>query len=165
LGLFPTGWHHDVTLALARAVFGPKCIGKAEAVANADASVDDFGYGNGPGVIGSIKGLFQFITDSGVPWAQPGPHFPSGGMLEQFQNKAMQTCSAEALGQSLHSEQDSWAHSGWSHFDHFTHSFLSLGLSGPDVDAVNNAGVQDAAMLDTIRELTEFKTKCLRCCQ
>jgi RHS repeat-associated protein len=158
-GRFPTGWHHDVTLALARAVFGPKCIDKAKAVADADASVDDFGYGIGPGAINTMKGFSQFLTHGGPGWAQPGPHFPTGAMLDQLHTKAMQTCSAEALGQSLHSLQDSWAHSGWSSFDHFTH------LTAPDKAAANDAGTADAAMIGTVSQLQEFKSKCLRCCQ
>jgi RHS repeat-associated protein len=159
LGLFPRGWHYGVTLALARAVFGPKCIDAAKAVADSDASVDNFGYGIGPGVKNSVKGFLLFLTHGGPGWAQPGPHFPTGAMLDQLHTKAMQTCSAEALGESLHSLQDSWAHSGWSSFDHFTH------LTSPDTDAANDAGTADAAMIGTISQLQEFKQNCLKCCQ
>jgi RHS repeat-associated protein len=165
LGLFPTPWHRQVTFDLARAVFGGKCLDKARTVADADAGVDAFGYGSGGGVTGTVKGFFQFMTDQGEAWAQPGPHFPSRAMLEQLHNKAMSTCSLKALGEGLHSRQDAYAHSGWSSFDHYTHSFLSLGLAGPDADAVSNLGWQDAAMSDTVRELSQFKSKCLGCCQ
>jgi RHS repeat-associated protein len=149
-GQFPTWWHSQITFNLAQAVFGGKCLDKARAVAAADASVDD---------LGGIWGAIQFITHNGPGWAQPGPHFPNGDMLEQLHNTAMKTCSAEALGQFLHSDQDAWAHSGWSSFDHYTHG------GTPDRNAVNDAATEDRAMLDTVRYLQEFKAKCVKCCE
>jgi hypothetical protein len=164
-GLFPTPWHRNVTSGLARAVFGGKCADKAGAVADTDAAVDSLGHGTGGGVVGTVKGFFQFITNTGEAWAQPGPHFPTQAVLDQLHARALSTCSLKDLGEDLHSRQDAYAHSGWSSFDHYTHSFLSLGLGGLDVDATNNLGWADAAMLDTVRELSQFKSKCLKCCQ
>jgi hypothetical protein len=74
-------------------------------------------------------------------------------MLDQLHNNAMQTCSLRALGEGLHSQQDAWAHSGWSSFDHYTHG------TTPDTDVVYNSGIADAAMIGTVSQLQEFKSK------
>lgn len=164
-GEFPTWWHRQVTNDLARAVFGAKCANKAKQVADSDASVDALNSGIGWGPIGTVIGGVQFLFHSGQGWSQPGPHFPSAPMLEQLHNQAMNTCSLDDLGKDLHSRQDSFAHDPYSSFDHYTHSLLSIGFGGPDAGAIRNAGLVDSTMLDTIRELSEFKSKCLTCCQ
>jgi hypothetical protein len=136
----------------------PRCAAQANAVADADASVDDFNYGIGWGWLGSAWGFVQFMTHNGQAWAQPGPHFPNQAMLDQLHNQALATCSLSDLGHSLHSRQDSIAHQGWSSFDHYTHG------SAPDNQAMNS-GLAEGALLDTVLELDQFKHKCLACCQ
>ena len=149
----------NMTFDLARAVFGGKCLDKARQVADADAAVDDFNHGIGWSVIGSTIGGVQFLFHGGEGWSQPGPHFPSAAMLGQLHNNAMQSCNLRALGEFLHSLQDAWAHSSWSSFDHYTH------LDFPDKNAAHNLNLQDDAMLDTIKQLQEFKSNCLNCCK
>ncbi len=150
LGLFPTSWHRERTYELARAIFGPRCESQARAVADADAAVDDFG---------GITGFFRFVFFRGPAWSQPGPHFPDAAMLDALKDAALQTCNLTALGSYLHSDQDAFAHSGWSAFDHYAH------LSGPDLQAAHDAHVTDVALTHTAAILRTFKEKCLRCCQ
>jgi RHS repeat-associated protein len=157
-GLFPTWWHRQVTADLGRVGFGPKCISKAQQVAEANAAVDDYNHGIGWGPIGSTVGFFQFIFHSGQGWASPGPHFPDKATLDHLHDKALTTCSLKDLGESLHSRQDSIAHGGWSSFDHYTH------LSAPD-NLAAGSDLAIGAMNDTINQLSEFKAKCLQCCQ
>jgi RHS repeat-associated protein len=156
-GLFPTPWHRGATQGAAEAIFGPKCLDSAKTVADADAAVDDFNYGSG-GWWGSITGAIQFAFHSGTGWAQPGPHFPTQQMLDQLHNNALSTCNLKDLGESLHSRQDSIAHGGWSSFDHYFHGTI------PDTNPANS-GLAHAAIMDTAGELSEFKSKCLKCCE
>jgi hypothetical protein len=132
---------------------------KARLVADADAGVDAFNHGIGWGVAGSLIGFTQFILHAGAGWAQPGAHFPTAAMEDQLHAKALSTCSLKDLGESLHSRQDAYARNAWSSFDHYTHGTI------PDTDSRNSLGWADAAMLDTVRELSQFKSKCLGCCQ
>lgn len=157
-GLFPTSWHRERTQALALAVLGPKCKDKAKTIADADAGVDDFNHGIGYGFIGSIAGFAQFVVHAGEGWRSPGPHFPSAEMLASGHDQALRTCNLVSLGEYLHSMQDAYAHSGWTSFDHYAHGGV------PDDNAVNGA-VQDAAMLETVLSLRQFKSKCLHCCE
>jgi RHS repeat-associated protein len=158
LGQFLPSWHRDMTYALARAVFGPKCESQAAAVADADANVDAFNYGIGHGPLGSAIGAIRFFSHSGQGWAQPGPHFPTQDMLDQAHYRAMNSCNLTDLGEGLHSLQDSYAHSGWDSFSHYTYGTI------PDTTAAQSAAA-DNAMLATESWLREFKERCLGCCK
>jgi RHS repeat-associated protein len=157
-GQFPTSWHREMTYALALAILGTKCQSKAAEIAAADANVDALNYGVGWGSISTIIGAFQFAFHGGQAWAQPGPHFLSDEMLQQTHYRAMQSCSPTALGEGLHSLQDSYAHSGWDSFSHYTHLWI------PDTMAARSP-VSDNAMMATASWLREFKEKCLGCCK
>ena len=79
-------------------------------------------------------------------------------MLDQAHNNATQSCNLKALGEFLHSLQDAWP-PGWSSFDHYTHAKI------PDNNAEHDLNLQDDTMLDTVKRLEEFKSKCLEGCK
>jgi RHS repeat-associated protein len=86
-GQFPKSWHRNQTFRLAKDVFGPKCVEKAQTVADADASVDSF------------WGTFNPL---GSAWQYGGPHFPAGDYGHALVNNAITTCNLNSLGKALH---------------------------------------------------------------
>jgi|SRR5579862_570067 len=143
-GQFPTWWHHDETLKLAKDVFGPKCADKAQAVANADAAVDHPWWG--------------LLNPLGSAWQYGGPHFPVGSNGDMLVGNAIATCNLKSLGSALHTLQDGFAHPS--------------GPSGPLLHLITGAlydfpgGASGAAASGATRAaLQAFKDKCLSCCQ
>ena len=143
LGLFPTKWHHDSTLQLAKQIFGPKCSQQASAVADANASVDYPWWG--------------LANPFGSAWRYGGPHFPIGNYADVLVSNAIATCNLNSLGRALHTLQDGYSHPSGPlgpalHF--FTGTLFDY-----------TGGVNGLAALGaTSTALQNFKDKCLACC-
>jgi len=90
MGLLPTGEHYNRTLDLARAAFGPKCLARARAVAQANADQDAL-----PGFAAKLK----FVVGLGDGWKKGSIHF--GGPVDQSLQDAF---SRWRVAQTINSE-------------------------------------------------------------
>jgi RHS repeat-associated protein len=143
-GQFPTWWHHDETLKLAKDVFGPKCADKAQAVADANAAVD--------------SPWWSLLNPLGSAWQYGGPHFPIGKSGDSLVSNAIATCNPKSLGSALHTLQDGFAHPSGP-----LGPLLHV-VTGPLYDWPGGANAA-AASGATRAALQAFKDKCLTCCQ
>jgi RHS repeat-associated protein len=150
-GLFPTSWHRNTTLRLAKEVFGPKCADNAKAVADANASVDAL-----PTIGSKISFLFGHYG-----WERGGPHFPIGDYDTVLLENAVRTCSLNGLGRALHTMQDGFAH-GRSPFSPILHY-----LTGPAMDmmSASTTATTVAATASTYNWLRRYKDQCASCCE
>ena len=153
LGLFPTWYHRYITYKAALKAFGSKCQDKAKAVADANASVD---------ALPTWKDKLSFAL-GGEGWGLGGPHFPIGGYDQALLDNAVKTCNLHSLGTALHTMQDGYAHlsSQLGRASVVVHYFLGPIPDYAGILLPNSAEAEG----ETRFWLTDFKEKCLKCCQ
>ena len=152
-GLFPTWFHRELTLGLAKAIFGPKCLKKAEEVTEANAAQDQNSFADN-------------LNPSSPVWDLKGVHFPTQKLLNQEETDAFGLCNTALLGKYLHSLQDMYGHAGFAS-QPFIH-WISEGFY-PWGDADSTALMSNARVLgvadSTASVLLSFKNRCLKCCK
>jgi RHS repeat-associated protein len=172
-GLFPPWFHYQVTHDNASNIFGGKCAGLANTIADADKAQDD------------THGAWEFVQNIlgiGEAWKKGGTHFPSQALLDQYQAEAFSTCDPKAMGKFLHSFQDSQAHT-WPYDHPRVHWFVDVPYtvffpyalatpssardfpySPPDYDAISNPERLQSVWDNTGSLLKAFQKKCYKCC-
>jgi hypothetical protein len=147
-----------MTYDLGKAIFGPKCERLANYIAQENAAVDD---------IPSKWELVKFVFGFGEGWRRPGPHFPDDATVRVQLDTAFGSCDDRALGRSLHSIQDSMAHSGWYSLPRI---HWMTGTQADDTAMGNHRfypelGLYDDIMTTTVSILRDYKAKCAKCCK
>jgi hypothetical protein len=160
MGLLPTNNHYNLTLDLARAAFGQKCLSRAQNIAQANANQDAL-----PGLAAKLK----FIVGVGEGWRKGGIHF--GGPVDQLLRNAFSSCDDNSLGKALHGLQDDLSHNGayanpWVHYSTSVLSYITLGIGG-GFNPADQPSLQSSNDIagDTALILQQYSRNCLKCCQ